>query len=566
MALISTNDPYVHSNIYNFQRQIKGSILDEQSAEGKERIEKQIKEIEKLRNQLKDKALTFLNGKTPEQVSKEILNPQAIYSRIGLEILRTNGMRNSLIANEAYNAESLKNFFTDDTLKGRISEIIKQNSINNEFITFSMDAIVDEVIKTLNNEKIFLNLTGGEQKAALKKIFNGKAAQKRIDNKLKGTLRSEKGKIRNIITELIKESRLRPIKTTSKNSSFDYFKQQFLKKIKDEKITTRNDQSPQEYLATLYSNLQLDDIKDTSNAAGILGEEWLKAVTISDNEFGYDIEVTGKDSEDELAKKYKDWQKMITHHKTDKMAQTDLLITNANGIRVRVQSKNYMEIMQKMIDINNNIPVLAKIQEENSYLELMNALANVPNSNLTQDDIANVSYLLANELWFNTVGSYGDNRRKVTDEKGGLTYVVSQINKYMTKAVTNFLGITLDDAITVNSDASNIFFLINNSVLVPTYEILNGVINQLNNAKEQIFRIQMTLNKTGIKKVWTNAEDFYKAKKNSVNRLDPSKNYSDSSLLGIGKAQGEAIVGSLMVHRVNLNIDLKTLLQSSYGF
>ena len=47
-------------------------------------------------------------------------------------------------------------------------------------------------------------------------------------------------------------------------------------------------------------------------------------------------------------------------------------------------------------------------------------------------------------------------------------------------------------------------------------------------------------------------EKFYNAKKEAVGKLDPARHYQDEALLNVGKAQGQNIMSSLNISRINI--------------
>lgn len=556
--------PYVHSNIYNFHSQVDGGFLDTRSVHGQKRLNEQIDEVQHLRNQLKSAADDFLGGLTPQQASNQLLNNPRTYSKIALEILRSEKMRQSLIITNQYSTQSVKNFFGNNKLQNRLREIIDTNDL----ATISAEELADEIMESMGGYQIFLNLSGAQQRQELGRVFTSKAAEKRIKEKMRKKARSETGKIKQVIINLINESALRTTKANSLDQSFSYFSRTFLDKIRGEKIVYKNGQTPQDYLSSVRQNIVgLRDYKDRSNAAGALGEEWLSAVTISDTAAGFDIGVVGGGDEEGVI--LKDLERMVTHHKLSAQSQTDLVITNStNQKKVRVQAKNYMDVLNKIITLDENIPLLAKVQEETGFLKLLQRLKGTPAGvSLSDNDLRGIAYLVANELWFNMKGSYGEGKgRNLTSTTGGLSSVVQQINNLMTSTLVNFIGVTIDESLTVHNEASNIFFLFSNSVLVPTYMLLDGIIAQLKNYENQIASLRVNLKRSGIKWAYSNAQKFHDAKRDSVDRLDSSRNYQDEALVGVGRAQGQNIISSLNISKVNLKIDLHTLLTSAWSF
>lgn len=553
MALNVSDGPYVHSNIYNFHSSMASNFLNSiDNGKGQRALEAQIAEIERVRNKLKEATDSFLMGKTPQQASTELLNRENTYSGIGLEILRTSKMRDSLMADNMLDVSSLQE---------KIPTVIFDQI---DLDIMSLDTATEIVYRSLPKGFMGKEATMASQIKTLEDIFSPSMEQE-IRSEIKGKLRSENGKIRKVIGDLIQKSGAKKIDSSSRVTSLAYFKQEFLRRTKDLKVSYEG-QTPEDYLEEVERQLvNFLNVSNKGNASGILGEQWMKAVTVADSQKGLivDIELTGNLNEGEGA--LAQMEKLVSHHQLKTQSQTDFIIVNQNGQKARVQAKNYMEINDALFDENESIIPNYRLQSERKFLTLMNALVET-GTGLADEDVQAMSYLLANELWFSTHNSGPGGKRKLTGEKTGVSGVVARVDQFISKAMVNFLGITIDQSFDVRANASNLFYSFNNRLLVPTYMILDGIIENLKDVKNQLASLHLTVKRSGLDWAFHSAEGFYAAKREAVGQLDPARNYSDSELVEVGVSQGNKVINSLQVSNVGLKIDIQTLLSSAYGF
>ncbi len=114
--------------------------------------------------------------------------------------------------------------------------------------------------------------------------------------------------------------------------------------------------------------------------------------------------------------------------------------------------------------------------------------------------------------------------------------------------------------LTVLPEYSNVFYLMGNRRLYPTYLIKDDYIRLMRGAKEDSkSRFKFAMQRTGIKYIQTSAGQFYEEKRKASlgGRLDASKYYTDPGLVGVGTAQGEGILGSLVYKRISATMDYR---------
>ena len=137
------------------------------------------------------------------------------------------------------------------------------------------------------------------------------------------------------------------------------------------------------------------------------------------------------------------------------------------------------------------------------------------------------------------------------------------IDAVLSGALINYLGVMLNKN-KVNVDRSNIFYLIDNKALVPTYVIIENLIKNLKEWSSESEGIYLRLQKP---RVSTSALKFLREKEKAVAGIGfKGSSYTDEKLVGVGTAMGEKIMDELTLKSINLNISLKNLVMSSWQF
>lgn len=574
MAIMVNGDPYVHSLIYNFNRQVKNDF-DTNNAEsrGQQELERQVNILKEISRQLKDAANSFMGTDDYKTFSNNILNNQSSFSNIALKIFRDPQLISKLTQISKKDLEDILRS------KGLGSKIL--NNIEKDALTKAeLNQVVSSAIKGYN-----FDITLSEQFTKIKGTFQ--TLPKELEEEFFKTYtrkirKGSKKTIAKAITDLIKKE-IDAKKQGSALIAWEYFEDQFREQVKQFKITVVNNEL-EDYLKALKSNfLKRADkfnFSEGAGTSGFLGEGGIAAVVETENN-GFKIDVVGNLFEEATKANQKtvselyNIPQMKTHHSKNTFSQTDLILTNtSNNKVVRVQSKNAVTVLNKILPNLNNetsaLPQWVALQKDIKLVELYNLLGDT--KQLTEQDFNDLKYLLANEVWFHIKGSYNEEAgRKLTGEKseGGLAGAQAIVSRIFTKEVGNFLGITFSESlgsVQVVAGGSNIFFLFGNAILVPTYLIIDQLIDSINQVKDALFQIRPTLDWNGIDFGGYNAKTLYEEKQVKTGGLDASKNYSEENLLNVGASAGSAIVNSLNIKRINLKVNLKTLLNSVYNF
>ena len=130
----------------------------------------------------------------------------------------------------------------------------------------------------------------------------------------------------------------------------------------------------------------------------------------------------------------------------------------------------------------------------------------------------------------------------------------------------------IDKDLNIIPDISTLFYYIDNKAFVPTYKVIEGLIQRLSAWEtEKKMELSTHLNNSSISPKYTSAKEFYEEKRRSLkgkSLLSPNdpNAYTDPALLKIGTEQGRQILETLKIHSINLDVDIKELLTSSYLF
>lgn len=569
MAIGETFKPYVHSNIYNFHRQLNEN-LDEESIPVKNRFTKDIKDLEALRNRLKIEADAFLGNQSVEQVMNNLKEEDKIFFRIARKILE-----------ERTTAEIILNGDTSKQIAAAVRASFK-NLDSNIMQVIQNSTNIDEIASIIATEifKEMIGKSGKEQQKIFSSfIRNSKKIEDKASFKIIKKLSSDQGKIKKLVKQRLNESMEKQRNTRRKSTDAEkfcvYFEKRFYDILKSENVFFEKGEE-KKFLNTFTSkvknelNQNIFNYKNINNIYGVFTEDFFQITLESLPSNQLEITVIGKESEEEIIKKYNNLVRkmMTTHHDTKKMSGTDILLTNPTTNRtVRVQSKNLATAYQSFLS-GKTIPGAISMEKEIKYKDLIGRLESTNTLKLTQEDLRDISYLLANEIWFRARGSYEEeDGRKISKQASGLQYSHSIVEKIFSKQIANFIGASIDDAINVNDNrasGSNIFYLIAGHALVPTYKIVDDIIKNLKQEEEKIANLKVYLKTTGYN--LSRAKDFYDRKLKAVRNFDSEGNYSSPALLEVGTSEGSGIIDKLTFSSIGLRVDFDKILKSSMSF
>lgn len=571
-AIIHNNSPYVHSNIYRFQAQMHDLNSSEDNSLGRQRIEQIKDSLTQTADLLKQETIHFVKDYGIEcgnnlQLAGSKLTELLLYSggNTGLDretIFKAMRDRNTL--HEVTNAitkvdiQDIQNSSLTQDAKTEILSMITNN-------TQILD--VNQVVQHIISKKVAgKKISKDELHKMFKEIFSDKDILTELTNETKKGLTST--------SKELQKRLLKAIQKSTKGSSVG----KIIPKVLAHSICTRakeygkNIGISEKQLADAFSTVGWNAV-EINNLKGELGDiGQVSIINASDNSIGMAISV-GSIEEQNVAKEI--WEKyrikidtLKTFHNQEKQSQSDMILISPKGKTARVQSKNALQALFDWQD-KGNTPALMKIQETARVIDLLNDIQKF--NYINDQDVGDLSYMLANAVWFERVGDINeDTRRKIsgTEGEGGISGIYAEVNKRLSAAVTGMLGITVGDAfngLNVSLSGSNLFILLSSSVYVPTALVLYSLIEQLDNMNSLLFRLRITVNRQSATFKYKKRKDFYKAKQDATGGLQGHLNYQDENLLAVGSEQGEGIMETLKVGRINLIGDVKKLFTSSFG-
>ena len=542
--------PYVHSGADHFTD--NGTIsLSEQIIAEKD-IEAGIQDLMSIRKVLKDEADKFLMGMGVKEANAQLLKLPYTYSGIATELIQSPQIIKSLIVSNSKGNVSKKDL--ERIFKKNNSRISKK--IMSEIGSLEDEIPVEEVAsifaRSIGNAEGVITYAG----TRLTKTFSfdpsvKKQVEQMTKDKIFNRLSSSQGKIVQIIEDLLMSSNI--VKennnmTTSVKQFMSVFSKMFLEKVDSQTKIYYQNFTPQKYLDNLQGLLEAaitKDIIEVRNAAGIINEDILSAVTQADNMVTLTITATGKQNEQDIVNRFSQLRAMNTFHEAKKESLSDLVLVNKAGMTVRAQAKTSLK--EYKVNGDSRLRILNHLQRSIKVYELLTRLNDMgifPINNI--DDIC---YAIANSLWFNSHISVSGERdtgyfaTKRAHYKDLLPEVINALNAALAIQAPMFLGISLERTVNkIETDAkgSNIFF-VENGNLVPTYieldEIINDLQTYLGKAKNASKNLRFTLERNNISWAYPNAKNFFLTKyHDNIYNSEP------------GFEQGQAIMSSLYIH------------------
>lgn len=563
--LMSFNSPYVHSNLSRFNKNLSGSVLDNRSEEGEQRLSQQIQELMQVRNMLKAEADAFLGGIPYQSFFTSLNSNQTKMAQIGIEILNRQHVIDILSGKmRGYSQQDLITAFPK--LAPALRKAVPEEGVltAQQATTIVVDAVMKKMPKTGGKGSVQAQID------KLEKFFVNSQGEfeKEFREQVSGRLKSKTGKIKQIVQQAIHQ------RTNSKGSEkamfVTYFRKEFMT-LANQRLDFVTSNEIEEYLANIEKGVYaLPDSVFTGEASsmtGKLGEDFMQIINTNDAAFDVVFDLTGMMTEQEIQNSSKLRGSiqgiMTTHHAASKESQTDMLVTSKKTNKtVRVQSKNLQAAYQSLVSVRP-FPGFAQIQGATKYVNLIQQLQNTGTIHLSEQELGELSYLLANELWFRTHQSMDLGMARGVNSSGStMNQVVSMVNQLLTKEIVNFMGINIEEVIHPNAASSaNSFYLIANKVFLPSYLIIDDLIRELQQMQSDFARLSVSLDLSGS---YGSASEFYKEKMQSVGALDPAGNYTDSALVAVGQQKGQDIINNLKIHKIGLKFDMQKLMQSSY--
>ena len=587
--LMSVYFPYVHSNRDNFSGVYDLSL----HTNGIDRLAQKKNQLITIASSLYSAAANFLGVSEGElksllrmkQISDELLGLDNDYYRTAMQILNDRTFINLLIRKQTYDAKKLMNM---KQLPNGVRQLLRTNS--KELLDPTIQQLARAIINSFP-KRITIGADGPKEdvKIRINEIKTFGLDTDVFSNSVVKVLKKDGKRLEELVIKSIQNSKtFANAENKQGNNQYskeaeEYFRKTFLQ------LLPRNLTGPQayderivkDYLEKIIQSLKsqgIFNLTETSRAhvQGKLGEAGIAAQieTVNENkEAQIKVRVTGAMKEQEVMEKIFNQKisqvtRLLTHDIT-KQSYSDLVLIR-NGRMARVQSKNYLGIVNNWIQSGgeNRIASITTDSNSKNLIEFLNMAQN--QNALGNIDMAAISYVLANEMWFKNHVSYGGGNKG--DKSGfnlnnnsGSSFDFDKINRALSEVLYNFIGVVVDESIVepnIIAEQSNLFYILSNGVMVPTGLLVEGIAKSLENEQYGLMNLNIRLKSDG-SYVYPNAKNFYNAKLQAIRGSNDSTRYTNPKLLSIGQTQGASIIKTLKIDSAKVRFSLNDLLNKS---
>ena len=588
--LISDTSPYIHSRVYNFVHFVAEINSDEQYNN-------------ELRA-LKDSLTTWIG----QLKSFE----QEIYNACGVSDY--NGLNQKLFVDtqDAYRKVTQAVLTNPNFIRSLLPQINREiaekisNSLPNsqEFFDTLFDGIELYDVSTFSNLLIEYMRSQFEPNAKVISIETfqqkfGTEFSKYIGNQTKMSIKqgTKRGALGRVVRGIIQNQGFKGTYISS-SSFISNFKKFFdIEAANLHVVFTNNEIKNHNRNVELAARAAYDAVKSDkglpayiSNLVGQLGEQNL-SLAFDQSELAVVVKVhqIGDISEDELYEKFSKIDPHLTKlsiHDTSKMSQSDelleIVLPGRGTTLIRVQSK--ASLLDQLTKIGESYKENVRPQmvrffngqdSSGTDINITTLFESLMSKGiLSEYDSKNLTYLLANMVWFNQVGSYegdkksGSKRTRRVGSTGGIGFSQAVVDRTLSQAVAQYIGLTTSDSLgqevkQLQLGGSNIFYFLSGKVLFPISMVLEELLHQLNNEEQKLFNLHTQVQMRGT--ISTTAASLYTKKRDSVNGLKGGYLYQDEALVRVGQVQGQEIVEKLGI-KVNANFSIAAIINSAYNF
>lgn len=541
--------PYVHSNIYHFNTDVQ---LIDQSFSAQEKLESIIANLEQMSTQLRSEAESFLGGRDYKEVSSELFDAPNTFRGIALKVVRNPDFGRKMLNAASLDVDSELPSVITDLVEYVGTEVVQQGMSFRAFAEKVVEKVLPEKGKSVKIENSALNALFSNVQSTKVRVVNSPNFKKEVARALKKVAPINVEKIWAIFVASFREY-TRGIEFTKESQSID----DFLEALHGPFIQA----------------LQNANIRDPANVSGWLGEDFKNALWTTLNSgtgakgtFEFDFinvgSMTERALQTQVLERWGQEIKIAPFGTDTSKSHSDWVLRNSSGKMVRAQDKNSSTFLTMVKTSADSIPQPIKLQDTIKYLSLQDKLRHYTESQLSEEDWTTLDYLMANTVWFSRFSSQGQDTEGI---EGSVAQARDVINRILAEEIGYFTGVA--DIHDLNKGANNTFFVIDNVILYPTYLIIDYIIHQLKKGADQLNRLQVTIdvNSVSFASGMENASAFYKAKLQAATAGFDGTSY-DPGVLDIGSMQGDAILNSLQISRINLRFDIKTILTTAYNF
>lgn len=587
--LYSKDSPYVHSNIYHFIDSVEdyfGSFNDNEARADLDRtidnFNKWIGTLQKYEQEL----YTFFGVSDYQGLNTKLFGYEAnIFSKIAQSVILQSNMIRKLIP--TINKEQAEQIFKAvnnvgfDSLFQNMENELPLNTVREQLFNSLKDFLRPATDGKTITKSTALTQLGPELSKALADDFKDWTKEAKLD------ATSKTSKLHQLSDAILKQAM--GDFNISKSDFMSAFMPEYLQALREAQIPISSEKNlhniAQDYALKMYNAMFANHkFTDRSSIIGRRGEGMIKySMDTSDTrqgaEFNLKVEILdiGNKSEAEIQ------QELISISKNLEMtnysikgennfSQTDIIIkveTDHGTKLFRVQSKDSLLSQLEKTDKSKSVSPMTIHMKSGSISKILNML--LEKTIMTQEETNMLGYYIANTIWFHERGTYSSatdsSEKRTRGIGGGLAGAQAIINQIVSRGIQAFIGITINEAnedAPLNLMATNIFYFLGARALFPVSEVLKAAVTQMENLKTELMRIHFRIDMGTADFKYDKVKEFWEKKLNKVGTF--TSGYNSGELLGIGKSQGAAIMGSVS-GAINFVFDIEKVLRlSSYLF
>ena len=588
--LINDTSPYIHSRVYNFVHFVGEINAD---AEYQDELNSLKESLATWIRQLRDfeREIYIACGVTDynELNQKLFIDSKNSYDKVTKAILTNPNFIRSLLPQ--INREIAENIFKTLPNSQQFYDTLF-NGIDTYDVSSFSNLLIDYIRSQFSSNSKVISVETFENKF-------GQEFAKYIGNQTKLSIQSgtKRGALGRIARGLIQDKGFKGT-YISRDSFVSNFKKFFNIEANNLNVVFTNDElNNHAQNVELAANAAYEAVKGNkglpayiSNLVGQLGEQNL-SIAFDQSELAVVVKVhqVGNITEDELYDTFSKIDsnlKKLSIHDTNKQSQSDelleIVLPGRGTTLIRVQSKS--TLLDQLVKIGDSYKENVQPQmlrffngkdSSGNNINITALFENLVSKGIISDyDSKNLTYLLANMIWFNQVGSYegnsrnGSKRTRRVGSTGGIGFSQAIVDRTLSQSIAEYIGLTTAESLgqeikQIQLGGSNIFYFLSGKVLFPISMVLEELLHQLNNEEQKLFNLHTQLQMRGA--ITNSAASLYKEKREKSGGFKGGYLYQDAGLLSVGQTQGNEIVQKLGI-KINANFSIAAIINSAYNF
>ena len=569
---MAISGPYVHSNYSNFYSQVTRGLGFEREKSLPKVMNEITTQLHELKVQLYNATKGALGRLTVDDLNDYFFNPKKTLLGVAWKVLQDPSIEKQMI-----------NVLTEDAWEidqNKLGESLAREIFNSltsekeeEGIGFNFyDYATKVAAAALNNKGKDEN--GNQQKVNRGDIYTTFNITSSSKSTSKGLTRGSVNQkyIGKVVRDILKEEGIAKEKKVANSQRgerlFEIFEPAFRKGLKQGPSDKENVESFLKAVRSYFNKASTSLIAGTRSVAsgditekiGFLITEAYTTIAGANATTVVQMNFIGDMSEKNVRENLKGSFKagLENWHSLDKQSYSDFILYIGEK-PIRVQAKNYLGIQEAILNKDDRLMQLNALGSAKSLEEFM-GLINSSATRVTKIPKEELKYIMANEIWFQLAGSWiggkdksGSTKTERIQQRG---YGSTILDTFLSNSLMAYIGVQLDGTEVV-PELSNLFYLVNNMKLVPTYTIVEQILEGFKNFEKSATKLRVKIGSTN---VTADAQGYYESKQEAANaagtHLIRGENYNEAWLVSLGTAQGEKILSDTTIETSNIDLGL----------